>query len=483
MTLWRRSREGAPALIDRLSRRTAAGLFLAGAVAAAAIFYAIWLPHRPFTDEGSVCTLAQGLCRGQALYRDLTNEKAPGQYVLTGIFFTVLGQGLPVVRLVPALSLLAVVLLAGRLATVLTASRRAGVGAAAVTMLAAPAYQAFNNVAETTLAPIVLLSATVLLAPPAWLRGARWRFLALGALLGLGLWFKQTFAWGVLGFFAAPALRGRRLEAIGGAALCWGALLVLAWHHSGFALLESTVISPARSLLSGGMRYGSMPTPVEALLLSIHLALLVTSIYVGARDGSSAVPSAAVIAAALSLAAAPRMDMFRVWPAGALLGVVAAVVVSSTGLPRPRRMAATALAAWAVVCTIARPPWVAGSFGELRAIADEIVSYTAPSDTIWVGPHEPNIYCLAERRPASRFTYVLPWHPLDAQRAELLADLQRVAPLAVVDVSAWHRAPGVELRRLLPGVGALLDERYEPHAVTGGAVIYRLRETPTAQPR
>jgi hypothetical protein len=453
---------------------------LTGALAATAVFYAVWLPRRPFTDEGSACTLAQGLLRGQVLYRDLANEKAPGQYVLTAGYFAALGSSRTVLRLVPAVSLLLTVLLAARLAGVLAGSRRAAVAAGVALLVAAPAYQAYHDLAETSLAVLAVASATLLLAPPARLAGGRARFLALGAALALGLWFKQTFVWAAIGFVAAPAARGRRSTVATGAAVVWAVGLAAAWWHSGPALFQATILDAVGEVADPASGYARWPTPAEAALCASHLAVLGAVLLAQRGRPMNAATNLGWIAAAMTPATLPRINMFRLWPAAPLL-VVAAVVTAALEKGRRRALLAAAIGGWALFCALVRPPWAAPTFREIDGIAAEVARLSGPDDTIWVGPHEPNIYAASGRRPAARHIFVKPWYPPPAARAELAATLRRAAPRVIVDVSGRSAGQG-DLRRLVPGLDALLAERYERRETLYGAVIYVLRAEMTPVP-
>jgi hypothetical protein len=451
-------------------RRRWLALAVAGAVAATALLYAVWLPRRPFTDEGSACTLAQGLLRGQVLYRDLVNEKAPGQYALTAAYFAVLGASRPVLRLVPAVSLLLATLLAGRLTRVLAGSRRASVAAGVALLAMAPAYQAIHDLAETSLAAVALAAVTLLLAPPARLAEHRSRLVAIGALLGLGLWFKQTFIWAALGFLAAPAARGRRSSIVAGAAAAWTIGLAVAWWHSGPALLQATVLDAVGEVADPHSGYARWPTPAEALLCAVHLGVLGVVVAMGRARRSDAVASLCAIAAFMTLATFPRVNAFRLWPAAPLLVAAAATTaVRETGR---RRIAVVAMVCgWALLFTAVRWPSRATSFREIDDVAAAVVRFSEPGDAIWVGPHEPNIYCASGRRPAARLIFVTPWYPPPSARAELAATLARAEPRVIVDTSG--RSPGQgDLRRLAPGIGEILAERYEPRARVGNIVIW-----------
>jgi hypothetical protein len=74
----------------------------------------------------------------------------------------------------------------------------------------------------------------------------------------------------------------------------------------------------------------------------------------------------------------------------------------------------------------ARPPRDAPEVAAIQAL-------TAPDERIFVAPFDQYVYLAADRMPASRYSYYLPWHAADPRiRAELLEDLRRARPPLVV---------------------------------------------------
>src|ERR1700742_691690 len=79
LTPFRRLLSRAASFVERSPLLLAAPI---GAVLALAIYFAC-RSRGYFSDEGSFCTVAQGLLHGRLPYRDLFNEKPPLQYFWT----------------------------------------------------------------------------------------------------------------------------------------------------------------------------------------------------------------------------------------------------------------------------------------------------------------------------------------------------------------------------------------------------------------
>ena len=110
--------------------------------------------------------------------------------------------------------------------------------------------------------------------------------------------------------------------------------------------------------------------------------------------------------------------------------------------------------------------------GANRRTAAWLREHVPPEASVFVWGFEPGLYDLARRRPASRYIYNLPqrleWAGSEAARADLLRDLERDPPAAIVVVSRdfFRNVTGNQedsrgaLARF-PGLRALIDREYE----------------------
>jgi hypothetical protein len=126
--------------------------------------------------------------------------------------------------------------------------------------------------------------------------------------------------------------------------------------------------------------------------------------------------------------------------------------------------------------------------GSNRRVAAWIRKQTSPHDRIFVWGFEPQIYILADRRPASRYIYDVPqrlaWTGRDAARSELVHDLRAAPPAAFVvehrDVLphvTGNRADSAEELARFSGLHDLLRTHYR-HAVRIEDLDVYLRSAP-----
>lgn len=122
------------------------------------------------------------------------------------------------------------------------------------------------------------------------------------------------------------------------------------------------------------------------------------------------------------------------------------------------------------------------SAGANRAVAQLLRARTEPGRRVFVWGFEPVIYDLADRDPATRFLYDVPqrvaWAK-DAMREQLMADLARTPPAAIV---VEHRdvfpmvtgdvLDSADTLRGFPALAALLDDRYELAAAVEDFDVY-----------
>lgn len=423
-------------------------------------------PFRPFADEGSFCTIAQRILAGLSPYRDLFNEEAPLEYIVTAAFLAAFGDSMDTVRAVPAVTLGVIstlgVALAGRM------SARLGVMMAwPLALLASgPAFQAFNNIAE---APIALL-----LLAAVWLHGCdpdappSTRHAALaGALLGLAVGFKQS---ALLPAVALALLRSTRLRL---AAYSGGLIAGLAFWLGALAaqgILDDFAWAGLTFHWSNQGAASYLRAPYAQDWAGITLfALAFTGALVWTR-GQPAQRGKLVVAAVAALPFLLRMDAFRLWPAY----VLALSVLASAWIPR-RDHGRTAAWGAGLICgvyLVFRPFGGWETFREYDAVVDHVVAHASAADTIWAGPHDPNVYCLAHRRPASRFYFILPWTATPEVRHELAAQLAFRPPAVIVDRGEWLGNPAAALAMVARDLAPLLAQDYREAARLPHTVIY-----------
>jgi hypothetical protein len=454
-----RPRACAPASRPRGGPPGWAAVGLGGGIAVA--FLVAFRGSGAFSDEGSVCAIAQEILNGRLPYRDYFNEKAPLQYLWTALVMWLSTDGIPGARIASTITLGSTLgLTLGRVAS-RTGSWSLTVLWAVVIALAGLITGVYNNTAESTLALLWVGSAVLLLDGSSGPSG--WRWLAVGCLEGLACGARQTaiVPAGVLLFAAgARACRLRYLAGLGIGLVAWGSVV---WRLGIAAeTLDATVLfhrgNPEIGSYFRGLGDGDYPALSLWLLVLLYGAVLAR-----ARRERAWVLAWAVSAA---LPFFGRMDAFRLWPSVILMLTYLASRLGPAGGVRT-------LVPLLVVATVGlrglSPP---RDFARLDEIRSRVDKYVAVGESIWVGPFDPNVYCVTKRRSASRYYFILPWVAKPGVREALLSDIERNRPTLILDLSSATEST----RELLPGLEALLAARYVLAEAGGDARYFVLRE-------
>ena len=432
----------------------------------AAAYYILLRGVGPFGDEGSYCTIAQGIVDGYAPYLDYFNEKPPLHYYWTAFVFSLFGATMDSSRLAASLQL------GGALALVLMplAERRHGwrilywallIGAAGLSM------RAYNNLAESSLALLGVIGLRFALRARA--AKATQHGLWAGLSQGLSCGFRLTAALNVLVLAWAPWSWRARASYFAGVVLALSIWVgMLAVNHLVEPFLESTVLFHKDNPASGSYFRGILPQELTGILIWVLVI---------AVAGYSAIKRRQVWVLVYLLGAAlpffGRMDAFRLWPS-TLVGL--SYLVAQTNLGPTRWLGWTVGWVSVLVLMIATRP-VEG-YSRARAIADAVSGLTQPHERVWVVPFNPNVYCLSNRRPASRYYFVLPWTLKPDVRREIMHDLRARPPRVVVEGS-WGKSM---LPRLFPEVLPWLQANYVEVAREGEETVL-LRNTPDDEER
>jgi hypothetical protein len=431
---------------------------LSGLVALTA--YVACLGRGYFGDEGSYCTIAQGIVRGGLPYRDYFNEKPPLHYFLTAAMMAATHASFAAARILPAICL-ALTTLWVLLAAWRAGAQRLGIAAwAGVALLMALSFAAFNNTAEAPLAMIYAGSTLLVLGSDLPVRRPIATALFLGWIFGVACGFRQTALLPALVLLFAPELAGaRRYYAL-------GVLLgIVSWVGPVFSLgvgqgfINSTILFYANKTgLSKYVHAFRWNGAVGALLWLLGLGLLA-----GMRESWRRKLWLVCWIVAMSAPFFGRFDAFRLWPA-----VAAMLVVLALRLPRQTellRMAAMAAAGLAAGLLLVFHP---GRDLTAPALARIIASRTTAHETIWIGPYSPVFYCLTNRAPASRYYFLLPWTSRDDVRRTVLSDLNRAKPKLIIDIVEEDQ----RLAAVFPEIVPVLARDYHLDQAAFDALIY-----------
>jgi len=426
-------------------------------------FYRGFADAGEFSDEGSFCTIGQGLLAGQLPYRDYFNEKPPLQYLWTATAMHFGGTGIAGARLASTITLFFTLAL-----LLFQVARRprplpALLFSAATLTACGVLMQVYNDTAESSLA-LFFAGCAVLLSDDNSAANSRKRAVFLGLLLGLACGFRITAILPALVLLASPWLRGARGHFIAGFGA--GVALWLAWLASLGILAEA--LSAVIFFHWGNAGVGSYfrgLAPEALPAVAAWLSILAVNCH-AARERRFWQLLLAITAATPFFG---RMDAFRLWPSTILL----LAMLWTRDDPRSSR------STWQLALSIALLGWLGfsapGSFASTRQIVAGIARHSAAGERIWVAPFAPSVYCLSGRRSASRFYFVLPWVAKPAVRAEVMRDLRAQPPTLIVELTA----SGYSLDAMVPAVRPWLQQDYALAETSATARFWRLKPAAT----
>ena len=469
-------------------------------------------------DEGLMLQAAARIAGGQVPYRDFWWFYPPGQPLLLGGLWALLGPSLLTWKIVRALAAGAVALLAWRLA------RRGGAPpwaalAAWLAATAALAYPSGPHPFPITLA--LCLGALLCLERPA----------LAGALTGVAAFWRLEFAaYLALGVLISYAVRGgmgraaARYAAVAAAvaAALFAPFVILAGPGDAFELLIRYPLldfSDYQSLpfpfsydgpLNTGSPGGFLSDSAESLLLfylplalvlTLAAALVALALRLGRepREGLSPYIAAGVFALGMLHYLLARADLFHTAPLVVMTAILAAWAAPALGR-RSVAGAASAVAvaglAFAVVEGLDRLWLVARAGGtaldlpvadgvrvpaatarDYEAAVAAIQDRVPPGEPIYVVPRRsdlvtagnPLLYVLADRPNPTRYDIEAPGVVTSAKvQRELVADLERARPRVVVrDTSPVTAAPEPNAAGRSSGVTLLDDHLEQAYRETG----------------
>jgi len=449
-----------PALLARFApSRWPQALALLLGLALALGFYRGFANAGEFSDEGSFCTIGQGLLAGQLPYRDYFNEKPPLQYLWTATAMHFGGTGIAGARLASTITLFFT--LALLLFEIARRTRPLPALLFSVAMLTACGVlmQVYNDTAESSLA-LLFAACALLLSDDGNAGGMRRRGVFLGLLLGLACGFRITAVLPALVLLASPWLRGARASFSAGFTV--GVALWVSWLAS-LGILDEA-LSAVLFFHWGNAGVGSYFRGVASETLpavAAWLLVLVVSCH-AARERRLWLLLLAITAAAPFFG---RMDAFRLWPSTILL----LAMLWKQDAQNPSRMH------WQLALPIVLLGWLGfpapGSFAPTKQIVAGIARHSAAGERIWVAPFAPSVYCLSGRASASRFYFVLPWVAKPSVRAEVMRDLRARPPTLIVEVTN----SGYSLDALVPAARPWLQQDYVLAETSADTRFWRLK--------
>jgi hypothetical protein len=426
-----------------------------------------------FSDEGSYCTIAQGILQGQLPYRSYFNEKPPLQYFWTAAIMAISSPTLLGARLAAAATLMLTVTCI--LYDPAANARRNWpvlLGWTGITFLTALNMAAFNDTAETSLA-FLFASSAFLFANPAPDTHRRARTAALqGVIFGIAIGFRQAaIAPAFIMLFLPHSALPKRAYICGLAAglVCW--LTPLVALGIGLDFFHSVVTFHADNPTIATYFRG----PVDNERASVAVWVLCFAWLATLKEYRGKRLWLIVWFGAMALPFFGRMDDFRLWPSTAAMLVLLA---RANHEELAVRYVAITTACVALIALVLHHPAV---FPESLDVSHDIAAMTSPGDHVWTGPFSPLRYCLAQRQPASRYYFILPWTAKAEVRRQIVNDIVESSPkLIAIDHIESDSEFGV--RRLLPQLLEVIAENYHFNGTRRGTDFY-VRNAETAGAR
>ncbi|MCX7943591.1 MAG: glycosyltransferase family 39 protein [Deltaproteobacteria bacterium] len=426
----------------------------------AIILFSLFLHKRPFTDEGSYCTIAQAISKGAILYREIFNEKAPLPYFIASVFINVGENPLIILRLLSCMFFTITLILLFLFMKVSLSKCLESLILTIFFAISAPLFQSFNFTAEIIATPLILFITWQIQKD----ENNRGNILA-GFFSGLLFFIKQPFGVFVLIIiiFASISKNIRKDFFVG--VLFSLALIILLFKITG--VLEPFV----ENLLFVVKRYDVRsyirpPYQHEYYQFIILLGLFLLACYGFLRRLISLYEILVVLS--LALVGVIRMDAFKMLPFFA----TSLYLVSKKKLLGAMQKLSLLLLILIFMSISKYGDILIQDFDAIKAVSYMIETKTTEKDSIWVAPHEANIYCLSKRRSSSKYFFLLPWIKDSEVVSTLVDDItRRDPPLCIIDVSLFNKATEHQLVDMIPEFKKIVSDYREIQEING-AVIY-----------
>lgn len=423
-----------------------------------------------FGDEGAICMIGQGMLDGALPYRDFFNEKPPLQFLWTAVVMFFAGEGMGGTRLAAEIALF----LTLAIAFVGVAQHRKMltlIPAAALWILLIVMTSAYRNTVDVSLALLFVASAFLLFKPDLPLAPS-WRSALLGLFLGLACGFRVTAGLVLLILAVSPWLERSRKPFLLGAVV--GLALWISW-----LALAGVLKDAIDSILLFHVGNGQAKTYHEGLNVHSRSAMVACALLLGAACLRFPNWKERGWFAALALAAAVtyfgRSDAFRLWPAMAMMMVVA---LSCSGpFLRERTIGLGLCVGVATMVALLAYDWPGKrSYDWVNQVVAQVRLHARSGESIWVAPFAPSVYCVADNPPASRYYFVLPWTAKPEVQQQIMDGLQASPPRIVVEINK-----GYALEDVMPRAKRWLVRSYVLANSINGANIWKLRDSPVRQ--
>lgn len=426
----------------------------------ATLLFLLFVDKRPFTDEGSFCTIAEAISGGKVLYKDVFNEKAPLPYLFASVFVKDEGNNIEILRRLSLVAffltlILLYILLKQNGLTILQATSISG-----FYILTAPLFQSFNYTSEILALPLILFIINRLYFD----KRSKINIIT-GFLTVLLIFIKQPFILFslfiiVIALFSTYLRRDFFIGVLSGIIFM---LIVLLLTKSLLPFIDTLNFVIHRLNYKDYARLPYSNEYYQFLLLSSLFVFLLYNFFK---------KNLRLIHILLILCLLPqgivRMDAFKLLP----FFTVLIVIVARFSVLEEIKNLYIVLLVLSIISVWFYRDILNQNFDSIKSISYTIETKTDKKDSIWVAPHEANIYCLSHRRPSSRFFFLLPWISKSEVFLTLVEDLvRRDPPECIVDVSKFNNATIYNLFEMFPEFGEIIKD-YKDVMEINGAIIY-----------
>ncbi len=422
--------------------------------------FVVFLDKRPFTDEGSFCTIAQAISNGSILYRDIYNEKSPLPYLFASLFINLSDNPITVLRIIASLLFLITTFMLYMFLRANQLNCRASTAIAAFYILSAPLFQSFNYTSEIVATPLILFIFNQMgEEDPGGIN------LITGFFTGLLFFIKQPFGIFVL-IVLIMAIKSKNMRGFFITGFFTSLLLmyiVLQIKGIFAPFIDNLFFTMNRYDLS---LYVRLPYKNEYFQF-ILLIIFVSAIFIRFSKGSIDI-SRFFLLLSLMIAGVLRMDAFKLLP---FFTVLLYLYSSSLRIDRMRQILVIVLVL-SIISIVNYKYILNQNFDGIKMISHIIQSKTGENESIWIGPHEANIYCLSKRMPSSKYFFLLPWISRPEVTRTLSEDLAKNdRPGCIVDVSRFNNETEYNLELIFPEFREI-KKGYEDIQEINGAIIY-----------
>jgi len=393
------------------------------------VIFGLTLGKFPFSDEGSICLISNGLNHGLEMYRDFFNEKFPLVYYWSAFVTRFTFGGLEGARLA---SVIPTSLTIGILFYVLSKATKNFKLLIIFSILILCFFVYSRSFNASTESPLGLIYLLILLCIYKSNIKPKIQSTAIGSLMGIAFGFRQFAIIPFVVLLFAPWHRTSRIYYIVGfilSMLTWFSYFLYHGLTTDFynATLHIFTTNPNIS------KYAAPVGFLKGAFLCIFLIALLNYQFATTKKHKWLILFALSCSATFFI----RYGNFRLWPAFVvLLGLLFISKPKKLFHSKNSGCIMYVILLLAILLTV--PYRLIYQFNsnnteKYQHIVDVIKKETTNDQRVLIYPFDPNAYCLSERLPASKHYFMMPWTINDDVVKDIIDDINsKKAKLIVV---------------------------------------------------